>query len=208
MAWRFDPLDRFPVGEGPFRARGLAYTSALKYLEKRLPGGRPAFNAALGADPTRGFYDQLFLAIADYDIGPLLRLYKIVAAIEGTPIDRFIAERAAWSGGADTKGVWKRPLSGDSIAEVAERLQFAFNRYFPPCQANVRKATATSFEGELTRLPACMNGLYVQSTVGFYRGALEGAGAREVRVDFERPITDGLHAGVPVERVRFVVTWP
>jgi hypothetical protein len=43
--------------------------------------------------------------------------------------------------------------------------------------------------------------------VGFYVGALEGAGARNVVLHFERPAPDGARAGTPVERIRFAVQW-
>jgi hypothetical protein len=52
-----------------------------------------------------------------------------------------------------------------------------------------------------------MNGLYAQSTVGFYVGALQGAGARGVHVHFEPPRPDGVHATIPLERARFFVQW-
>ena len=43
--------------------------------------------------------------------------------------------------------------------------------------------------------------------VGFDVGALEGAGARNVVLHFERPAPDGARAGMPVERIRFAVQW-
>jgi hypothetical protein len=209
-SWRYETLDstRFPVGAGPFRARGLAYVNALRYVDERTPGKRRAFLDALGkGDPFASFYDQIFLVTGDYDVSPLLRLFAVAASLEGASIAQFIQQRARWSGGSDTKGVWKPALRGATTGEVASRLHFAFERYFPPCGAEVRSARHDRFEGELRRVPACMNGLYTQSTVGFYMGALEGAGARDVRVHFERPASDGSHAGVPLERIELVVQW-
>jgi len=92
-------------------------------------------------------------------------------------------------------------------ADVAARLNFAFERYFPPCRGEVVASRPERFEGELRGLPSCMNGLYVQCTVGFYVGALEGAGARNVILHFERPAPDGARAGVPLERIRFAAQW-
>src|ERR1700689_3254620 len=138
--WRFEPLapGRFPVGESPFRARGLAYVNALRYVDTRLPGARGAFLQALGAgDPFATFYDQIFLVTGDYDVSPLVRLFAVAAGLEATPVGRFIQERARWSGGSDTKGVWKPALHGSTPLEVAARLNFAFERYFPPCRATV-----------------------------------------------------------------------
>ena len=200
MDWRYQPL----AGDGPFRARGLAYASALRYIDKKLPGGRGAFDAAVGND---GFYRQLFLAISDYDVSPLVRLFNVAARLEGVAVGDFIAARARWSGEADSKGVWKRPLAGTTAAEVAERLHFAFNRYFPPCEARSLASADRRFEGELARVPSCMDGLYVNTPAGFFQGALEAAGAKGVSVQFSPPAAGGHHGGVAVERIRFAVTW-
>jgi hypothetical protein len=208
--WRYEILDlaRFPVGTAPFRARGLAYVNALRYVDERTPGGRRAFLDALGAgDPFAQFYDQIFLVTGDYDVCPLVRLFTVAAKIEGVSVAHFIQQRARWSGGSDTKGVWKPALRGATPGDVAGRLHFAFGRYFPPCGAEARSTGRERFEGELRRIPTCMNGLYAQCTVGFYVGALEGAGARDVRVTFSPPSPDGSHAGVALERIELVVRW-
>jgi hypothetical protein len=208
--WRYEPLaaGQFPVGASPFRARGLAYVNALRYVDTRTPGARRAFLDAIGAgDPLVPFFEQLFLVTGEYDVSPLLRLFVVAAQLEAVPVAEFIQQRARWSGGSDTKGVWKPSLHGATPGEVASRLNFAFERYFPPCGAEVIAAGEERFDGELRRLPSCMNGLYAQSTVGFYLGALESAGARDVHVHFEPPQSDGHLRGIPLERVRFFVQW-
>jgi hypothetical protein len=53
-----------------------------------------------------------------------------------------------------------------------------------------------------------MNGLYVSSTIGFVTSALEQSGTKNVRFGWEQPSPDGELGGVPLERVRFVVTTP
>ncbi len=202
--WSYEPLER--PGH-PFRARGLAYVSALKYVDGPLPGGRRAFLEALGTSEDAAFYDQIFIVAGDYDVSPLLRLYVVAAAIEKTPLAAFIEERARWSGSSDSKGLWKPSLHGATPEDVAAKLHFAFNRYFPPCHAQPLNAERETFSGELSLIPTCMNGLYTASTLGFYRGALDGVGATGVHVDWERPIASGMHGGTKIERLRFTVTW-
>ncbi|MEO7328156.1 MAG: hypothetical protein ABI193_06240, partial [Minicystis sp.] len=110
VRWQYQPfgLQQFPLGEGPFRIRGLAYMTALKYVDTRLRGGRAAFLDALGkGDPYAPYYDRIFLVATDYDISPLLRLYAVVAALEGVEIGDFIGQRSRWSAESTIKGVWK-----------------------------------------------------------------------------------------------------
>ncbi len=209
-SFRFEPLraTAFPLGEGPFRARGLAYVAALRYVDKRIPGGRAAVTAALGpGDPWAPFYDQIFLVSGEYDASPLLRLFEVCAQIEGVFVGRLIEQGSRWSAQQDAKGLWRAMLKGASLEERADRTRLAFNRYFPPCQAHQMALRPGRFEGELSSLPAPMVGLYASATNGFFAGALEYAGATDVRLDWGWPTPDGAIAGVPTERVRFTATW-
>lgn len=208
--WRYEPLDtrKYPVGSGPFRARGLAYAHVLAYVDARLPGGRRALLDRLGpADPFASFFDQIFIASGEYDLSPLVRLFAVAASMKGVDVGAFIRRRSARSGETDTKGVWKPALHGRTPEEVAPRLSFAFARYYPPCTGAALRTEPGLFEGELRGLPGCMNGVYVDSTIGFYEGALAGVGARDVRADFDPPVGDGVFAGVALERIHFTVRW-
>jgi hypothetical protein len=208
--FRYEPLptSRFPLGEGPFRARGIAFSMAFKYIDARLPGGRAAFLAALGAaDPFLPFYDQIFLASADYDLSPLARLYAVCAQIEGVSVGRFIEDRSRWSGEADPKGVWKPMLKASSPEDMADRTRFAFDRYFPPCRAERTLLQVGRFEGLLSKVPVCMSGIHASATVGFVCGALESMGAVDARMECARLGPDGSLSGVLQERLRFVTTW-
>ncbi|WP_394835617.1 hypothetical protein LVJ94_01645 [Pendulispora rubella] len=207
--WQYNPLSvsAFALGQGPFRVRGLAYTTTLAYIEKKLPGGRPAVWAKLAGDPFAPFFEQIFLLGSDYDISPYVRLAEIVSRIEGIPIGRFIEERARWSARATTQRLWRHLLHARAPEPMAERLHLAFNRYFQPCVSKTTLVPPARLEGELSKLPRPMNGLFVRATAGFVSGAMEIVGARSVKVDFDAPRPDGQLSGIPLERVRFVATW-
>jgi len=207
---RFQPLDpkRFPLGTGPFRARGLAFVAALEYIDTRLPGGRTAFFAALGKDdPHAPYYDQLFVMSGDYDVSPLVRLYTVVAGLEGMSAARFIEDRSRWSARSTSQGLWKPLLKASSPEEMAERTHLAFNRYFTPCTAKPLGVQKGRFDGELAQIPACMNGIYRCATAGFISGAVELVGAKQARFEWQRPTPDGEIEGVPLEKVRFSALW-
>jgi hypothetical protein len=208
--WRYEPLDlaQFALGDGPFRARGLAYTTALKYVDTRLRGGRAAFLEALGPDDRcASYYDQIFLVTGEYDVSPLVHLFVNAARMERVPVGRFIEDRARRSADADASGMWKPMLRAANADEMARRLHLAFNRYFSPCHAEPVAEASGRFEGELSKVPTCMSGLYVSSTIGFFAGALALKGAREIKTEFEKPLLDGAVSGVPTEKARFCVTW-
>jgi hypothetical protein len=207
--WRFEPLgvDRFPLGEGPFRVRGLAYVAALAYVDRRLPGGRAALEGALEGDPLHAYLDQIFVPPGNYDVSPLLALYRAAAKLEGMSVRRFIEERSRASAVHDAKGIWKPLLASVSVRPMAERLPLVYNRYFEPSQARALSIEDQRFEGELTKVPDCMNGLYCSSTVGFVSGALELAGGRGVRLEWTAPAREGSLSGVATCRARFVARW-
>jgi hypothetical protein len=210
VTWRFDPLDprRFPVGEGPFRVRGVAFEAAMHYVDRRVPGGREGLVAALGpSDPFAGYFSQIFVAAGDYDASPLVRLYEVCARLVGEAIGPFIEARGRASAPQDATRTWKPIMKTSSPEAMAERLPLAYNRFFAPSTAAHIAIAPGRFEAELSTVPAPMNGLYVCSTHGWVPGALELAGARNVQLTWEQPRSDGELHGVPVERVRFVASW-
>jgi hypothetical protein len=213
--WRYEPLDpaRFRPGSGPFLVRGLAYVTALQWVDKRLDGGRAALVHALGgtADPSAAYLDQIFVVTGEYDLSPLLRLYVAASALEAVPVGRFIDTRARHSAASDTQGMWKSMLKQSTPEAMAQRLYFAFNRYFPGANAKTVEVAPTDeggrFVGELSGLASCMDGLYVRSTEGFVGAALEIAGARDVRMEWADPAPEGEVQGIVTERVAFTATW-
>jgi hypothetical protein len=207
--WRYEPLDlnRFPPGEGPFRVRGVAFVTALSYVKRRLPGGREALVEVLGVGtPVTAYCDQAFDPAEAYDASILLRLLSAAAKIAHAPLERFIEARSRWSAKTEQRGMLKS-MVGRAPEQMAKRLHLDFMRYFRPTTARSIAVTTGRFEGELEKVPAPMNGLYVGATVGFVSGALELTGAREVRFEWGSPVRDGVCADVPLERLDFVATW-
>jgi hypothetical protein len=206
-AWCYEPLDtvRFPPGEGPFRVRGVAFVTALNYVERRLPGGWDALVASMD-ESVASYCDQAFDLTESYDASVLLRLLVVAAKVAHAPVGRFIEARSRWSANGERRGPLQ-PAAAASPEKMAERLHLDFNRYFRPTSARSLAVAPGRFEGELTKVPTPMNGLYVGATVGFVSGALELTGARGVAFEWTPPFADGVHAGVPLERLAFLATW-
>jgi len=207
--WRYDPAGPQPAaaGEGPFRVRGHAFQTALDYVDQRLAGGRAGFLAALGPEDAAPYFDQIFVASGDYDIAPLVLLYCTAARMKGVATGRFIEARSRWSAASVVQGLWKPVLKTVSPEAMAERVHYAFNRFFEPCRANPLGVTPGRLEVELTSIPGHMNGLYASSTIGFVEACLALAGAVDAKLQFDPPQSSGELKGVPTERLRFVATW-
>jgi hypothetical protein len=208
-AWRFEPIEpeRFPKGETPFRARGLAYGSLLDYVNRRNPGALPEVQARIRHRPSARYLEQLFVSLGDYDAAPLMSLFLAAAALEGVPVSSFIERRSSASAKADAGGMWKPLLSAKSLDQLIERLPVAFNRYYSPCRARVTRVTNSGFSGELSLVPAQMNGLYVFSTVGFVGACLALAGCENVAFTWDSPQKEGSVDGVPTDTLGFEVSF-
>jgi hypothetical protein len=209
LRFRFDPLDpaQFPVGQSPFRVRGLAYVSVLDYLRRKTPRGLQQFESMLEGDPFLPYYQQLFVPLGDYDAVPLVRLFLTAAAFEGVAPARFVEDRAKGSARSDADGIWKPLLSAKTLEQMVERMPVAFNRYYEPCRARVLEVGANAFTGELESIPAPINGLYSFSTQGFVGECLHRAGAGSVRFAWRESKRQGELRGVPLESLRFEARW-
>lgn len=208
-AWRFEPIEpeRFPRGETPFRVRGLAYVSVLDYVNRRIPGALPEVQARVAHRPSARYLEQLFVSLGDYDASPLLSLFLAASTLERTPPATFIERRSAASAKADAGGMWKPLLSAKSLEQLIERLPVAFNRYYSPCRARVSDVTNRGFSGELSLVPAQMNGLYVFSTNGFVGACLALAGCENVQFTWDPPRTEGSVDGVSTDTLDFSVSF-
>ena len=206
---RFEPIasPRVPLGQGPFRARGVVYTAVLRYAHKLLPGRMEALRSALGDDATAAFLDQIFVASASYDISPLVRVCVVAAAIEGRSPSDFTRDRARESANMDVRGIYRVLLKLSSPEAMAERLPRAFNRYFEPCRAARAKLRRGGLESELSQIPEPMSGWYMAATDGFVSRALEMAGANGPRFSWARPEADGEAEQIPLVRLPFKVRW-
>jgi hypothetical protein len=68
-------------------------------------------------------------------------------------------------------------------------------------------ATNSGFSGELSLVPAQMNGLYVFSTNGFVGACLTLAGCENVRFTWDSPRKEGSLDGIPTDTLAFVVSF-
>ncbi|MEZ4381069.1 MAG: hypothetical protein R3A79_06955 [Nannocystaceae bacterium] len=203
---RCEPLD-FPPGEGPFRARGTVLAGYMHYADARFPGGRAALRERLGDAALAAYFDRIFLAMSYYDLGPLLRAVEVLAREARAPLAAFIRERAQASAKADVSGIYARVLPSDSVAAMAEKLPWAFVRYFDGVDVEILASSAEAIDYRFSGLPTAMLGWYVWSNQGFVGESLRLAGAARARVENVAVVADGERDAIPLSAVVQRATW-
>jgi hypothetical protein len=208
-AWPFvPPVHRKKLGEGPFCARGTVFSGNVEYAQRRVPGGMPAVYAEIGIPAVEAYFrDTIFLATSFYDIEPLMHLLRAMARIEGLPLDKRIRENSHVAGGHAVSGMYRAQLRSTSTEEMAERLPRIFGRYFDRCQAETQSVTKGATEMRFRGLPASALGFYVWSSEGFVAGALESAGARDVRFTWTTASPGGEFESIPLQAITAQITW-
>ncbi len=208
-AWPFvPPTHRKRFGEGPFRVRGSVYAGYIDGINKAIPGGLTTVGAEIGDSKVTAFLrDTIFLAASSYDIEPLMHVMRILARFTHTPLDKFIRDGSRDAAERDVVGTYRAQLRSASAEEMATRLPRIFVRYFDPCRAESTDVRANSTEMRFSGLPASALGFYVWPNEGFVSGALEAAGARDVRFTWSSPIADGELEGAAMQSIACRVTW-
>lgn len=207
---RYEPLPvtpRHPFGQGPFRGKGMIFEGLRAYAAQRIPGGMDAVLAEVGDPDVKKFFDQIFLASANYDLSPLVRVVRVVARLERTPVDQFVRKSARTAAELHIGGLYRQQLKVNSPEEMATRLPRMFGRYYEPCQAEIISIEQGHLRARFTGLPTLLIGNYVWSNEGFIGRALELAGAQRPRFEWSAEQADGELEGISLRTIGFNVTW-
>jgi hypothetical protein len=208
-AWPFvPPTHRKKIGESPFRVRGSVYTGNLEALTKHVPGGLDAIAPEISNDATVAFLrNTIFLAASTYDIEPLMHLMRLFARLNRIPLDHFVRDGSRVAAEKDVVGKYRAQMRSASTEEMAARLPRIFVRYFDPCRAESLIVQANATEMRFSGLPASALGFYIWSSDGFVAGALESVGAKDVKLAWGNPLSDGDIEGIPVQSITCHITW-
>lgn len=208
-AWSFvPPTHRKKLGDSPFRVRGSVYTGYLKGLAHYVPGGVATIAPEIANDAIVAYLrDTIFLAASSYDIEPLMYVMQVMAQLARTPLDKFIHNASSMAAEEDVVGKYRAQLRSSSTEEMAARLPRIFIRYFDPCQAECLSVQPSATEMRFSGLPASALGFYLWSNEGFVAGALESAGAKDIKFVWGNPSFTGEIDGVPVQTITCKITW-
>lgn len=171
----------WPIGESPFRARGLLFQGAIDYYDVAIPGGRAALLQSL--EPRlRAFSEQMFIPSAKFDALPVVPLSAAAAKLLGRPHLDLVRDNARWLAERDLRGVLKLLLGVLSAATVAQRLPRAALRYFDFGEGEAAMSAPNVCHGRQHAIPAFLAEWFAAAVEGFVPVVLQKAGARMPRV--------------------------
>jgi serine/threonine protein kinase len=106
-------------GASPFHIKGIAYRGIVQLVERRVPGGLDALEAALDDERVVGFLRQRFLASSWYDILPLLPINAAIARLLDKPLEVLAREQGTHQARHDGEGVYRRLFEVMTFENVA-----------------------------------------------------------------------------------------
>lgn len=197
----------FPIGESPFRVKGVLYQGTQAYFAKRVKGGMEALLAAIEDPPLRAFIGQRFLAASYYDVLPVYPLIHVEARVCSQPLPVYLRQRGEWQAEQDISGVYKVMLKLASPEAVAARLPRLVTQIlnFGSVQQVESSVGVRSFT--LAGMPGVLVAWYMNGLTVYAQHALRLAGARTCQVTMRPAEADGQQHGVDVVRLRFDIQW-
>jgi hypothetical protein len=197
----------FAMGASPFRAKGVLYLGSFEYFDRHLPGGRRAVLDSLQDDQLARFFAQPFLAGSWYDSFPGIPMQQASARLARQPVADFIRRLARWQAERDVQGVYRVLLKLATAEMIVERVPLLATRYFDFVTIEQKKVGERSYTAVVKGVPATLATLYMSITEPFLSVAMELAGARNIRFQWDSPEPHGTRAGVGLVRLRRQLRW-
>src|SRR5215471_2976045 len=194
----------FPVGQSPFRAKGVTWIGRQEYDARHVPGGGAAVVNALIDPEMRAFAQQPLLASSWYDVFPLFRLTQVAAKLCSVPHVKYLRDRAAWQAARDVRGIYKLLLRLTSPEKLAQRLVQVSSQYANFYRLENCVVSEGRMELDVTGLPRMLLDWYRAFANSFTDRLMLHAGALDMKIVLGPIEPDGQKAGVPL--VRYHVT--
>lgn len=197
-----------PPGQSPFKAKGVLYTGARQFYDRRVPGGCQAVGEHIQDDDLRAFFEQLFVSAGTYDILPLEPISAAAAKAAGVPHRQLVEENARWMAKRDIHGVFRLLLKVSSPKNVALRLPRAAMQYFKFGEAEGSLGQSGQVQAVFRGIPSMLANWFEWAAAGFCPVALEMAGASRPAITRTRkPVRDGEVGGIPTMALQWSISW-
>jgi hypothetical protein len=207
MAGRYDSsYSPFPLGESPFRAKGVLFRGTQEFFAEHVRGGLDALLQQLGEGPLAAFISQKFLPASYYDALTIPALIRAEADTCGLSLPLYMQKRTRWQAERDMNGVYRLLLKVTSAETIAVRLPRVLSQMFnfPAPTTEVDGNVAMTL---LTGVPEVLTE-YFQMAVGTYAPALlEFSGAKRAKAELVKITPTGTQHGVRVVDLQFRASW-
>lgn len=207
MAGRYDTsYSPFPIGESPFRAKGVLFRGTQEFFTEHVRGGFDALQRQLGEGPLAAFIAQKFLPASYYDALTIPALIRAEADACGLSLPLYMQKRTRWQAERDMNGVYRLLLKVTSADTIAVRLPRVLSQMFNFPQP-VTEVEGTAATTQLTGVPEVLVD-YFHMAVGTYAPALlELAGAKRARTEILETLAAGTQHGMRVVTLQFRASW-
>lgn len=197
----------FPVGEGPFHIKGVAYRGHLDYVEKYVRGGARACREGFQDPALQKFFEQQFLASSWYDVYPLIAAGNVCANIAGMEVDKFLRVRARYQAEKDIAGVYKIFARLASAEGVTTRLTRMSASYFDFGADEIRQLAPKHIEAVRKGVPTMVVPWSAPVVETYVDYALKINGAKDYKIEIRPPRRDGTAHGIETMTMGMEISW-
>jgi hypothetical protein len=198
----------FPIGQSPFRIKGVLYQGTVSYFTTKVKGGMDALLHQIDDEQLRAFISQRFLAASFYDVLPVHPLIHAEARACNLPLAVYLRQRSEYQAEQDIGGVYKVLLKLASPEAVLARFPRLATQLLNFAKAELTDATAEGVRGfTLSGMPAHLVAWYMNGLAVYAQHAVKLAGAKNCQVTMLAPEPEGQAHGLEIVRVRFQVQW-
>jgi len=198
----------FPPGGSPWRQKGNVYRNLFGNVDAYVAEGSEGAIERVEDEQVRRFLRQPFAASGWYDIFPMIAMIVQVARLRGVPYFTAVSDLSRMMAEADLNGLYRTLLRVMSPALLAPRLPKIQAQYLDFGSLVVGETGPNHCEIIRGDHPHLLVHWYVAVVHGFLPCVLECSGAKDVRVRWSPPESEGKDAA-GFERVglRFTIQW-
>jgi hypothetical protein len=198
----------YPIGESPFRVKGVLYLGTASYFATKVKGGMEALLHQIEDERLRAFISQRFLAASFYDVLPVHPLIHAEARACNLPLAAYLRQRSEYQAEQDMAGVYRVLLKLASPEAVMARFPRLATQWLNFAKAEMTDKSEGGLRGfTLSGMPAILASWYMNGLAVYAQTAVKLAGAKNCQVTMLAPEPEGQAHGVDVVRVRFQVQW-
>lgn len=198
----------FPIGQSPFRVKGVLYRGTLGFFEQTVRGGTQALFDEIRSPELLAFLQQRFLPSSWYDVLPAIPLIEAEARAMRLGVKPYLLHRTRWQAQQDLGGVYRFVLRLASPEMVLNRLPRIGTQMFdfpaPQPTQWVQRNQAVVLIGNI---PASLAG-WLGTSFGIYiETALGLAGANGTQVEPRTPLAEPPRHEMPMVTIGYDVRW-